>query len=179
MKNLTRLIVTAILLATLTGCGNKDAVQTTADTTTTAELTTTTAETTTTVAETTTTTSETTTAHTTAETTTTAEIVTETTAVLTEAATTAAQNEEAYSTYIFRCRDTEGNPVSNVMIQVCTDELCLMAKSDETGDAVHTGEPFSYDIHIFRYPEEYELTSEQHFTTADEYSAYDIIFSKK
>ena len=84
--------------------------------------------------------------------------------------------EEKPDKYIFRCTDENGDPVSGVMIQVCTDEACIIIKSDDSGNAVYEEMPFEYDIHIFRYPEMYELTSEAQFTTAAEYTAYDIKF---
>lgn len=109
------------------------------------------------------------------------EVITEE-AVVTSAAQTAeetVQESAAYTAYVFNCKDTDGNPVSNVMIQICTDEMCMVATSDDNGEAIHTGDPYSYEIHVFRYPDGYELSSEQHFTVAAEYGAYDIVFAKK
>lgn len=54
-----------------------------------------------------------------------------------------------------------------------------MVKSDESGTAVCTDEPYEYDIHIYRYPDGHELVSEAQFTSAGEYTDYDIKFKSK
>lgn len=92
---------------------------------------------------------------------------------------TTVETEEAPDKYIFRCTDENGAPVSGVMIQVCTDEACIIIKSDDSGNAFYEEKPFEYDIHVFKYPEMYELTSETQFTAAAEYTAYDIRFRSK
>lgn len=189
MKRISGLIAAFLITAAMAGCSaDNTPAATTADTspqaTTTAAQTTAAAETEK-AADTTASqavTEETTQAETTAEITTTTEAVTTEEEVVTSPAQTeseTAQDAPAYSAYIFRCRDTDGNPVSNVMIQICTDEMCMVATSDDNGDAIHDGEPFGYDIHIFRYPDDYELSSEQHFSVDAEYGEYNVVFTKK
>ena len=101
------------------------------------------------------------------------------TADIKDTADTTVETEEAPDKYIFRCTDENGAPVSGVMIQVCTDEACIIIKSDDSGNAFYEEKPFEYDIHVFKYPEMYELTSETQFTAAAEYTAYDIRFRSK
>lgn len=189
MKRISGFIAAFLITAAMAGCSaDNTPAATTSDTpaqsTTTAAQTTAAAETEK-AADTTASqaaTEETTQAETTAEITTTTEAVTTEEEVVASPAQTeaeTAQDAPSYSAYIFRCRDTDGNPVSNVMIQICTDEMCMVATSDDNGDAIHDGEPFGYDIHIFRYPDGYELSSEQHFSVDAEYGEYNVVFTKK
>ena len=78
--------------------------------------------------------------------------------------------------YTFVCADENNDPVEGVRIQICTDEMCVMRKSDEEGKVVFDGEPQIYTIHVFSYPEEYELTSPKDFDTDDKYGTYSVIF---
>ena len=80
------------------------------------------------------------------------------------------------SEYIFKCVDEDDMPVSGVTLQICTDETCFLAKSDENGVIEYAGEPFGYEIHVYRYDEGYEPVTDTGFTTAAEYGTYEIRF---
>ena len=81
--------------------------------------------------------------------------------------------------YVFRCVDENGDPVTGVTLQICTDETCALVKTDETGVVKYAEKPYEYDVHVYRYDEGYELVSEAEFKTDDVYGAYDIKFVKK
>lgn len=82
-------------------------------------------------------------------------------------------SQDALSQYLFKCSDENGNPVSGVRLQVCTDESCSMLVSADDGTAVFDGDPFAYSIHVSA-PEGYEIISEKEFTTLAEYSEYSV-----
>ena len=81
--------------------------------------------------------------------------------------------------YVFRCVDENGDPVTGVTLQICTDETCTLVKTDETGVVKYAEKPYEYDVHVYRYDEGYELVSDAEFKTDDVYGAYDIKFVKK
>ena len=81
--------------------------------------------------------------------------------------------------YVFRCVDENGDPVTGVTLQICTDETCALVKTDETGVVKYAEKPYEYDVHVYRYDEGYELVSEAEFKTDDVYGVYDIKFVKK
>lgn len=84
----------------------------------------------------------------------------------------------ALSQYLFKCADENGNPVSLVKLQVCTEESCSMLVSADDGTAVFDGDPFAYSVHVSA-PEGYEIVSEKEFTTLAEYSEYTLKFKSK
>ena len=53
--------------------------------------------------------------------------------------------------------DEDGNPVSGVTVQFCSDTACMMGETDETGAAVFREELGHYTVHILKAPEEYVL----------------------
>lgn len=86
--------------------------------------------------------------------------------------------EAALSQYLFKCADENGNPVSDVKLQVCTEESCSMLVSADDGTVVFDGDPFAYSVHVSA-PEGYEIVSEKEFTTLEEYSEYTLEFKSK
>ena len=78
--------------------------------------------------------------------------------------------------YVFKCIDKDGSPVAGVTLQICTEETCFLAKSDENGIIEYAAEPYEYEIHVYRYDDGYTLVSEPEFTTADEYETYEVLF---
>ena len=88
-------------------------------------------------------------------------------------------SDDEESEYVFRCVDENGDPVTGVTLQICTDETCALVKTDETGVVKYAEKPYEYDVHVYRYDEGYELISDAEFKTDDVYGAYDIKFVKK
>lgn len=57
--------------------------------------------------------------------------------------------------YTFKCVDQDGNPVKNVMIQVCDEVTCQVLITDENGICTFGGKPYAWEIHILRAPAGY------------------------
>lgn len=74
--------------------------------------------------------------------------------------------------YRFLCVDEDGNPISGVKLQICTDEMCTMQTSSADGRIEFAGDPQQYSIHVYSCPEGYEPASERDFVTSDTYSEY-------
>lgn len=72
--------------------------------------------------------------------------------------------------YKVKVIDNEGNPVVGVMIQVCTDETCLMpVRTDDTGVATFApAEPDAYHANFLpRVPDGYEADAELFYFEGD------------
>ena len=55
--------------------------------------------------------------------------------------------------YQVRVTDEEGNPVSGVMVQFCSDTECMMARTDDDGLAPFDQPAGSYTVHVLKVPE--------------------------
>ena len=64
------------------------------------------------------------------------------------------------SVYTISVADQNGDPVPEVMVQVCNDETCMVYSTDETGVCEFELEPFPYEIHLLKLPEGYEGDTE-------------------
>ena len=62
--------------------------------------------------------------------------------------------------------DEDGNPVSGVMVQFCSDSACMLGETDETG-TVEFKEPMGlYSVHILKAPAEYIVEETEYWLEA-------------
>lgn len=80
--------------------------------------------------------------------------------------------------YVVMVQDSEGTPVKGATVQFCSDTMCLMQKTDETGIATFEQEPGIYTIHILKVPEGY-VKPEEEFKTTEEYGLTMVTLEKK
>ena len=74
--------------------------------------------------------------------------------------------------------DTEGNPVEGATVQFCSDDACMLGKTDAEGVAVFEAEEgLTYTVHILKVPEGYEK-SEEEFTVEDISSTVSVTLRK-
>ncbi|MCR5109097.1 MAG: hypothetical protein K6B28_13160 [Lachnospiraceae bacterium] len=64
----------------------------------------------------------------------------------------------SYQIYV---KNTDGDPVKDVTVQFCSDELCMTADTDEKGIASFETGPGTYTVHILKVPDEYVQTEEE------------------
>lgn len=82
------------------------------------------------------------------------------------------QAEEQLPAYVLHVTDQDGNPVSGVYVNFCTDSACVMQKSDEKGMIIFDGEPGVYHLQLLKVPEgyyfdkDYEIYTEAVYSTA-------------
>lgn len=69
------------------------------------------------------------------------------------------------ATYTFTCVDQNGDPVTGVMINVCTDESCTPMPVDENGVLSFESMPYEYHIQVILVPDGYEFDKTQEFYT--------------
>ena len=63
------------------------------------------------------------------------------------------------SAYTLLCVDQMGNPVENVLLQVCNDEVCQVFITDGEGKAVFEADAYPWEIHVLQAPEQYTVDS--------------------
>ena len=51
--------------------------------------------------------------------------------------------------------DESGAPVEGVAVQLCSDQMCLMAETSSDGIATFEQEEGTYTVHIYKVPEGY------------------------
>ena len=56
------------------------------------------------------------------------------------------------SAYVLRCVDQTGAPVPGAVLQVCSDELCRIVFTDESGVASLALDAFAWEVHLLRLP---------------------------
>lgn len=71
-----------------------------------------------------------------------------------------AEAVSSMSVYAVSVVDQNGDPVPEVMIQVCNDETCMVYTTDEAGACEFELEPFAYEVHMLKLPEGYEGDTE-------------------
>lgn len=71
--------------------------------------------------------------------------------------------EKTGATYTIKVVDEGGNPVGNVMVQLCSDSGCMPQMTNAEGVAVYENKPeiSGYKASVTVYPEGYEAASEQ------------------
>lgn len=57
--------------------------------------------------------------------------------------------------------DQDGNPVAGVAVQFCSDNTCMMGKTDAEGMASFTAEDGAYTVHVQKVPDGYEACAEE------------------
>lgn len=65
--------------------------------------------------------------------------------------------------YRFTFTDADGKGIEGVSVQLCTDKMCKIVKSDADGKAVYTVKPDDYEVHIARIPDGYVFDGEKEF----------------
>lgn len=78
----------------------------------------------------------------------------------TDAVPEIAENASGMSSYSVSVVDQNGDPVPEVMVQVCNDETCMVYTTDEAGVCEFELEPFAYEIHMLKLPDGYEGDTE-------------------
>ncbi len=80
--------------------------------------------------------------------------------------------------YVVLVTDAEGKPIVGAEVQFCSDTMCLMQKTDETGVATFKQDPGVYTIHVLKVPEGY-VKPEEEFKTSDHYDVTMITVEKQ
>ncbi len=71
--------------------------------------------------------------------------------------------------YIIFVRDANTEePLAGVKVQFCSDTMCMMGVTDNTGAAVFNMDPGNYEAHILKQPKGYQKSSETANLTADD-----------
>lgn len=96
---------------------------------------------------------------------------------------TAAENKKAAADvnndgYIIMVTDPDQAPVKGALVQFCSDSMCMMGKTDDTGCAVFKVEPGKYTVHILK-AEGYVVPKEEEFAVPEEYGVVNITLQKK
>ena len=74
--------------------------------------------------------------------------------------------------------DEHGDPVQGAAVQFCSDDQCMMAKTDENGVAVFEVAPGHYVVHILKVPAEYEKDRGE-YVLSDTYSDVVVVLNFK
>ena len=76
-------------------------------------------------------------------------------------------------------KDDTGKGVKGVMIQFCSDQMCLMGETDAKGIAVFDNQPEgTYTVHVFSVPEGYSEDPEE-YVAPERYGDINIILKSK
>lgn len=76
-----------------------------------------------------------------------------------QAAADTAANSGAYLIYVLDAETME--PIPGVRVQFCSDSLCKMGKTDESGVAKFDSEPGTYTVHMMKAPDGYVKSEEE------------------
>ena len=76
-----------------------------------------------------------------------------------QAAADTAANSGAYLIYVLDAETME--PIPGVRVQFCSDSLCKMGKTDESGVAMFDSEPGTYTVHMMKAPDGYVKSEEE------------------
>ena len=80
--------------------------------------------------------------------------------------------------FTFKCVDDAGSPVEGVKLQACTDDVCMVGKSDASGVIVIEGNYDSLDVHVLKCPDGYEYNGEEEFTVTGKGSVTELSFTR-
>ena len=75
------------------------------------------------------------------------------------AAPAAAAEESGYRVFV---TDVDGEPVSGVIVQFCSETECIIGKTDENGLAVFDKEAGEYNVHILKTPDTFSADSTEY-----------------
>ena len=95
-----------------------------------------------------------------------------------EAAEEAALVENGLEVYRVFVKDEAGEPVSGVMVQFCSESLCMMEVSDEDGMASFDNKPDHYTVHMLRVPEGF-AGDETEYEMLDTYSDLTVVLKSE
>ena len=71
-------------------------------------------------------------------------------------------DEDAYRVIV---KDVSGNPVEGAAVQFCSDETCMVGKTDENGIAAFSVPEGIYTVHLLKAPEGYEAPGDEYVTS--------------
>ena len=75
--------------------------------------------------------------------------------------------------------DESGAGVQGVMVQFCSDQMCMMGETDASGIAVFENQPEgAYTVHVYSVPEGY-AEDETEYTAPEKYGDVNIILKAK
>ena len=79
--------------------------------------------------------------------------------------------------YIIFVRDANTEePLAGVRVQFCSDTMCMMGVTDNTGAAVFNMDPGNYEAHILKQPAGYQKNSETaNLTAADKIAVFTLL----
>ncbi len=80
--------------------------------------------------------------------------------------------QEQTKAYILHIVDQDGEPVSGVMANFCTDTTCSLTQSDENGIISFDGAPDVYHIQLLKAPEGYSFDSDFELYTERTYGEW-------
>lgn len=82
-------------------------------------------------------------------------------------------SDNAKNAYVFKCVDENGKGVEGVTLQVCTEEQCVMFKTDKMGTVVCTNTPAAvYEVHVLSCPEGYTYDRNAVYTTSGNFESH-------
>ena len=70
-----------------------------------------------------------------------------------------------------------GEGIEGVIINFCTDSICVPVTTDEDGTAVFTGDPYKYHVQIIKCPEGFEMPEESDWYTEEKTETFNIILA--
>lgn len=89
------------------------------------------------------------------------------------------QDAPASGWYI-QCVTKNNEPVAGVKLQICTDEMCQVVKTDDTGEVLFDGkEAKEYELHVMTIPDGFELEADAPEKITEENRVVTIFFKKK
>ncbi len=79
--------------------------------------------------------------------------------------------------YVVIVTDSDGAPIVGAAVQLCSDTMCVMEKTDDTGCAIFKQDPGKYTIHILK-AEGYVVT-DQEYEVPEQYGIVNIALEKE
>ena len=86
--------------------------------------------------------------------------------------------EQALQAYVLHVTDQNGDPVPGVYVNFCTDQACVMQKSDENGTITFDGEPAVYHLQLLKAPAGYSFDKDFEMYTENAYSEATLYIRK-
>ena len=83
-----------------------------------------------------------------------------------------AQASSEPDAYIIHVTDQYGDPVPDMILNFCTDEACVQARSDQSGRILFDGAPMAYHLQLLKAPEGFSFDPAFDFTMPDSYGTW-------
>ena len=80
--------------------------------------------------------------------------------------------EPSLEAYLLHVMDQNGNPVSGMMVNFCTDTACVTCTSDENGTVTFDGAPDVYHVQMLKAPEGYSFDADFEMYTDSVYGEW-------